>query len=382
MRKFLSYIFVQNRQSKTAKACYEIKAEHRWVLTGTPIVNRLEDLFSLVRFLKVEPWSNFSFWKTFITVPFESKDFIRALNVVQTVLEPLVLRRTKDMKTPEGEALVPLPPRKIVVEEIELSKTEREVYDFIFTRAKRAFNDSLQAGTLLKSYTTIFAQILRLRQSCCHPVLTRNKDIVADEEEAAIAAAADDNGFADDMDLQELINRFTSATASAEEDERTTQDASLNFTKHALRQIQTESTGECPICTEEPMVDPAVTACWHSACKKCLEGYVTHQTDKGEIPRCFSCRENINQRDIFEIIRHFDDSEMESPATSESDQGLYSDTEQPSPSPRITLRRLHPLSPSASTSAKIASLLAHLLSLPRNTKSVVFSQFTSFLDLI
>ena len=104
-------------------------------------MNRLEDLFSLVRFLKVEPWSNFSFWKTFITVPFEAKEFARALNVVQTVLEPLVLRRTKDMKTPDGEALVPLPPRNITIEEIELSKTEREVYDLIFTRAKRAFNE-------------------------------------------------------------------------------------------------------------------------------------------------------------------------------------------------------------------------------------------------
>ncbi|GKT96002.1 DNA repair protein RAD5 [Colletotrichum tofieldiae] len=94
---------IKNRGSKTAKACYEISAEHRWALTGTPIVNKLEDLFSLVRFLRVEPWNNFSFWKTFITVPFESKDFMRALDVVQTVLEPLVLRRTKDMKTPDGE---------------------------------------------------------------------------------------------------------------------------------------------------------------------------------------------------------------------------------------------------------------------------------------
>lgn len=113
---------IKNRLSKTAKACYEIAAEHRWVLTGTPIVNRLEDLFSLVRFLRVEPWNNFSFWKTFITVPFESKDFMRALDVVQTVLEPLVLRRTKDMKMPNGEALVPLPPKTVDIVEIELSK--------------------------------------------------------------------------------------------------------------------------------------------------------------------------------------------------------------------------------------------------------------------
>lgn len=101
--------------------------------------NRLEDLFSLVRFLRVEPWSNFSFWRTFITVPFESKDFLRALEVVQTVLEPLVLRRTKEMKQPDGAPLVPLPAKLITIEEIVLSKQEREVYDHIFTRAKRTF---------------------------------------------------------------------------------------------------------------------------------------------------------------------------------------------------------------------------------------------------
>lgn len=368
---------IKNRQAKTSKACYELKAKHRWVLTGTPIVNRLEDLFSLVRFLKVEPWSNFSFWKTFITVPFESKEIARALNVVQTVLEPLVLRRTKDMKTPEGEALVPLPPKSIAVEEIELSKTEREVYDLIFTRAKRAFNESLQAGTLLKSYTTIFAQILRLRQSCCHPVLTRNKDVVADEEDAAVAAAADANGFADDMDLQDLIDRFTKDTALAEEENPAAKDPISTFTTNALRQIQDESSGECPLCYEEPMVNPTVTTCWHSACKNCLEKYITVQTDKGEIPRCFSCRGTINPRDVFEVVRH------NSPAASFDSEGdLYSAEDSVVKPTKISLRRIHPYSPTASTSAKIGALLNHLSALPRGTKSVVFSQFTSFLDLI
>jgi len=373
---------IKNRQAKTSKACYELKAKHRWVLTGTPIVNRLEDLFSLVRFLKVEPWSNFSFWKTFITVPFESKDFVRALNVVQTVLEPLVLRRTKDMKTPQGEALVPLPPRTIVVEEVELSKTEREVYDLIFNRAKRAFNESLQAGTLLKSYTTIFAQILRLRQSCCHPVLTRNKDIVADEEEAAVTAAADANGLADDVDLQDLIDRFTADTDQAGKDgPDSVKDPITTFTTHALRQIQTDSSGECPICSEEPMINPVVTTCWHSACKKCLEHYITHQTDKGDVPRCFSCRETINPRDVFEIVKH---NHLPLPPSSRESEDLYAAADEAVvvPAPKISLRRIHPYSPTASTSAKIAALLRHLSALPRDTKSVVFSQFTSFLDLI
>ena len=353
---------IKNRQSKTAKACYEISAQHRWVLTGTPIVNRLEDLFSLVRFLRVEPWANFSFWKTFITVPFESKDFIKALDVVQTVLEPLVLRRTKDMKTPDGQALVPLPPRVMEVEELQLSKQEREVYDYIFTRAKRTFNATMEAGTLLKSYTTIFAQILRLRQSCCHPVLTRNKAI-AEEEEDAAAAADIANGLADDMDLSELIERFTS-----DSDEH---DIANRYGVHVLQQIQTETNNECPICSEEPMIEPAVTGCWHSACKQCLLDYIDHQKDKHTLPLCFNCREPINQRDVFEIVRHDDDNEEDLYSTTQTNANTV---------PRISLSRI-----GNASSAKIAALTTHLKALRRDSptaKSVVFSQFTSFLDLI
>lgn len=379
---------IKNRQSKTAKACYEIAATHRWVLTGTPIVNRLEDLFSLVRFLRVEPWNNFSFWKTFITAPYEKGDFMRALDVVQTVLEPIVLRRTKDMKTPDGEALVPLPPRTITVEKVILSPPERDVYQHIFTRAKRAFNANVEAGTLMKSYTTIFAQILRLRQSCCHPILTRSKTIVADEEDAA-AAADIANGLADDMDLATLLERF-----EADEGE---QDAS-RYGAHVLKQIQDESEMECPICSEEPMEEQAVTGCWHSACKKCLLDYIEHQTAKNEVPRCFNCREPISARDVFEVIKHDDDDEFDPNESmvqanalaaamdvDDEDADLYDSTPAQAKSssqkkPRISLRRVNQLS-----SAKITTLLTqlkrHKKAEPRS-KSVVFSQFTSFLDLL
>jgi DNA repair protein RAD5 len=354
--------YIKNRKSKTAKACYELSAKHRWVLTGTPIVNRLEDLFSLVRFLKVEPWSNFSFWKTFITVPFESKDWIRALDVVQTVLEPLVLRRTKDMKTPDGTALVPLPTKTIEVEKIILSQDEQDVYDHIYTRARRVFNQNAEAGTLLKSYTTIFTQILRLRQSCCHPVLTRKASIVADEEDAALASDLV-NGISDDMDLSSLIERFTSDNE---------QDVN-KFGAHVLKQIQDEADAECPICSEEPMIEQAVTGCWHSACKECLLNYINHQRDKGELPKCFNCREPINARDVFEVVRHDESHQL--------DDNIRSDAEPfASQPPRISLRRIGLLG-----SAKTQALLTHLKvnrKADRTIKSVVFSQFTSFIDMI
>ncbi|KAK4198075.1 putative DNA repair protein rad-5 [Triangularia verruculosa] len=347
---------IKNRQAKTSRACYEIAAEHRWALTGTPIVNKLEDLFSLVRFLRVEPWNNFSFWRTFITVPFESKDFMRALDVVQTVLEPLVMRRTKDMKTPDGLPLVPLPPKHVEIVDIELSKAERDVYEYVFTRAKRTFNANVEAGTVMKAFTSIFAQILRLRQSCCHPILVRHLSASADDEEAAAAADAA-AGLADDMDLQSLIERFTATTDDAAD--------SNAFGAHVLNQIRDEASNECPICAEEPIIDQTVTGCWHSACKKCLMDYIQYQTDKNELPRCFQCREPINNRDLFEVVRHDDDS----------GSGKYGD------GPRISLQRLGV----NNSSAKIVTLIKQLRELRKEhptIKSVVFSQFTSFLSLI
>ncbi|KAI6780100.1 SNF2 superfamily RAD5 protein [Emericellopsis cladophorae] len=347
---------IKNRASKTAKACYDIPASHRWVLTGTPIVNRLEDLFSMVRFLGVEPWNNFSFWRTFITVPFESGEFVRALDVVQTVLEPLVMRRTKDMKTPTGEPLVPLPLKQIDVVEIELSETERGVYDHIFTRAKRTFSQNLEAGTVFKAYTTIFAQLLRLRQSCCHPMLVRNREIAAEEEDvnAAADAAA---GLADDMDLDALLSHFTVAVEEA------SKDSNQTFGAHALKEIRDESEKECPLCFEEPMNDQLVTGCWHSACKKCILDYMRHETDRGEVPKCFNCREPLDKRDLFEVVRNEDDIDPETHK------------------PRISLQRLG----ANTSSAKIVALLSHLRALRKEhpqMKSVIFSQFTSFLSLI
>jgi len=242
----------------------------------------------------------------------------------------------------------------VEIVEVELSKTEKAVYDYIYTRARHTFYSNMQAGTVFKAYTSIFAQILRLRQSCCHPLLVRNQDIVADEEEAG-AAADIAAGLADDMDLHTLIERFA----------ETTEDGTgVNaFGAHVLGQIRDEAANECPICAEEPMIDQTVTGCWHSACRKCILAYIEHQTDRHEVPRCFHCREPINSRDLFEVVRHDDDPESSSE------------------SPRISLQRLGV----NNSSAKVVALIQQLRALRKEhpkMKSVVFSQFTSFMSLI
>lgn len=89
---------IRNRNTKTAKSVYELQLNRKWVLTGTPIVNRLDDLYSLAKFLELDPWNNFSYWKTFVTLPFEQKKISQTLDVIKSILEPIFLRRTKNQK--------------------------------------------------------------------------------------------------------------------------------------------------------------------------------------------------------------------------------------------------------------------------------------------
>lgn len=198
----------------------------------------------------------------------------------------------------------------------------------------------------MKSYTSILAQILRLRQSCCHPNLIRKKEVLADELEAEAAYDAA-NGLADDMDLNSLLDRF----AAADEDD----DRNANtYGTHILQQIKADADHECPICCSEPMENQAVTSCFHAACKDCWLSFIDHEREMGKLPLCPVCRDPINERDIFGVVREGDE---------------------------IILRRVN----SAHSSSKITALTTKLKELQKTepaAKCTVFSQFTSFLDLI
>ncbi|KAK9476204.1 SNF2 family N-terminal domain-containing protein [Lipomyces japonicus] len=351
---------IRTRTTHISKACCELLSERKWALTGTPIVNRLEDLYSLVRFLRIEPWSHFQFWRTFITIPFESKDFLQALDVVQTVLEPIILRRTKNMKDKNGEPLVSLPPKKVITETINLTETERQVYDLFYRMAKATFNRNLANGTVLKSYTTILSQILRLRQSCCHPSLVQTAvrgDELENGGEDSSTKLTDGNGNQglldneDEVDLEQLLAKFN----QTEEESSVTDTYGIEV----AQQIVQETDQECPICSSEPIIDPVVSSCWHMSCLKCLIEHIDFQEQRNQTPRCHSCRKEISKNDIFEVIAHVTDG---------NDTKEYS------------LRRYKPQS-----SAKISHLMTKLQAIRQeepNTKSVVFSQFTGFLNKI
>jgi DNA repair protein RAD5 len=274
---------IKNPASKTSQACKDLQATRRWAVTGTPIQNKLDDLYALVRFLKHEPWANHSFWRAFITIPFEKKD-PKALTAVQTVLEPIILRRTKNMKDSKGQPMVPLPPKRIDIEYLSFSPEEQDIYDAIYNDSKIKFSYFCQAGHIGRNYASIFQLLTRLRQICCHPYLALQNSQTAGNAE--VKAEGGKN-----ISLEDLIaGHHTKPSSSSSLSKQDQSNYRLNVlqnllaiqqgssaTKSTVEKMIAEETippvpEECPICFES--FDSMIAMpCMHMACRLCVMDY-------------------------------------------------------------------------------------------------------------
>lgn len=378
---------IKNRTTLAAKACYEINAHNKWVLTGTPIINQLEDIYSLIKFLGIEPWNNHRFWRAFVTLPFQKKGYAQALNVVQSIVEPILLRRTKDMKQADGKPLIDLPEKTIRIERVQFSEDEEALYKFCLAQVRSQVTRELRERALA-AYTQILTLIMRLRQICCHPTLASGINNADDLD--GISGSQVPEVSLGSSELENILAKFDSST----------------YGQEMIKNIGTEDQ-ICPICTE--VIDStniALTECGHVSCAQCLLANYRFQRRKGEQPRCAVCREDIHDDSIWQVVHQEDDeiiqetktqtidfpSERKEPTMSHHDEGLSptagiqdqpggtsppSSAPSPGPPPRrVKLRKYKPLS------AKVNALLLHLQDLPKGEKCVVFSQFTSFLDII
>ena len=181
-------------------------------MTGTPIQNSLNDLYSLIKFLRHEPWDKLRWWNRLITdnkrisntssikddghVNSHSDDNIcdeneykyvgnnnhsnnkdkdgdnsKGIHVVRELLKEVMLRRTKLSKDIHGNPIVQLTPRIVTVEKIHLHEGELEFYNALMEKSKHAL---LQANERHK-YFTAFSLLMRMRQSCDHPFLVLGK---------------------------------------------------------------------------------------------------------------------------------------------------------------------------------------------------------------
>ncbi|CAL5025298.1 unnamed protein product [Urochloa decumbens] len=163
---------IKSHQTQTAKACCGLSAERRWCLSGTPIQNNIDDIYSYFRFLKYEPYSKFSAFLSMIKNPV-SRNASHGYKKLQTVLRIVLFRRTKEMLL-DGEPIIKIPPKTIQMSKIDFTKEERAFYLYLEENSRQKLRGRSEEY-MQKNYVHILALLSQLRQACNHPFLLKGK---------------------------------------------------------------------------------------------------------------------------------------------------------------------------------------------------------------
>lgn len=163
---------IKNPDSKVAKAARQLHAQNRLVLTGTPLENRLLDLWSLLTFATPGALGD----RAYFQKHFDRRKDDRAAERLSARLRPFILRRTK------GQVARELPPRTEENMLCELTGLQEKLYREQLAQAQHMILTSTGAEMLNKRRFAILQAITRLRQICCHPALVQPG---ADDEESA-----------------------------------------------------------------------------------------------------------------------------------------------------------------------------------------------------
>ncbi|KAK2460825.1 hypothetical protein APHAL10511_007295 [Amanita phalloides] len=193
---------IKNEKSKGAIACYGLKAKYRWCLTGTPMQNNVQELFSLFKFLRVQPFNDWQTFNTQIAKPLKARGNVgRAMKRLQVVLREIMLRRTKD-QTLNGQKLIELPDRNVNVVSCTFDPAEQVFYKALETKMSDTLEKLMATTKGNSSYISVLLLLLRLRQTCDHPMLVTKdykNDYEAIDPRAVQKGTTDKDGDADDL---------------------------------------------------------------------------------------------------------------------------------------------------------------------------------------
>ncbi|SPO26734.1 probable RAD16 - nucleotide excision repair protein [Ustilago trichophora] len=337
---------IKERSTNTAKGAFALQGDFRWCLSGTPLQNRVGELYSMIRFLGGDPFAYYfckkcpckslhwafsdkrncdmcghtpmhhtCYWNNEILKPIqrsgaqtgEGRDAFRRLRIL---LERMMLRRTKLERADD----MGLPPRTIEVRRDLFNEEEEDLYTSLYTDTTRKFSTYLDQGTVLNNYSNIFTLLTRMRQLANHP---------------------------------DLVLRSKTGLASK-----------------LLGDDQSEI-HVCRLCTDEAE-DAIMSRCKHIFCRECVRQYLDSEIVPGMVPDCPYCHATLSI--------DLEAEALEPPQSSirmndSGRQGILS---------RLDMDKWR-------SSTKIEALVEELTQLrseDKTIKSLVFSQFVNFLDLI
>ncbi|OAX82856.1 hypothetical protein ACJ72_02785 [Emergomyces africanus] len=186
---------IKNRNAKATQAACALKSEYRWCLTGTPMQNNLDELQSLIHFLRIKPYNDLAAWREQITKPLNNGRGGLAIRRLQVYLKAFMKRRTKDVlkldgglgqgsadskgeskESPHGFRITN---REVFKIEAEFTPAERAFYKRLEQRTDKTLERMMGGDNI--NYASALVLLLRLRQACNHPDLVKS-DLAQDKD--------------------------------------------------------------------------------------------------------------------------------------------------------------------------------------------------------
>lgn len=267
--------YIKNKVSQSSKATALLKGKHRLCLTGTPMQNSIDELYPIIRFLKVKPYDDEKKFKRDIAVPIKSKgdssvdydgERVVSMKKLRAVLLAIMLRRTKDSKL-DGKPLIQLPKKSVNPVYVTMGEEEKEYYKdlegSIQKRALRLLNlDSVK-------HSDILTLLLRLRQACIHEYL-----VLVGEMNSQENSGGSDN-IVDWKQRYRVVSRMTE-----ELKKRVEWGVGKGIKMDAPKMEEvTDDTNEvqftCPICFDVVGENSIVIfgTCGHMICDGCVDNF-------------------------------------------------------------------------------------------------------------
>ena len=198
---------IKSRTTSVARACFALKADYKWCLSGTPVQNRIGEFFSLLRFLEVTPfacyfckecdckelhWSqnenkmcNHCNHSGFNHISVFNQELLNpitqgenpalrkeGLAKLRLITDRIMLRRMKRDYTSSME----LPPKDVIIHNEFFGEMERDFSQSIMSNTQRKFDTYVSQGVMLNNYANIFGLIMQMRQVANHPDLILRKN--------------------------------------------------------------------------------------------------------------------------------------------------------------------------------------------------------------
>ncbi|EAW06622.1 putative SNF2 family helicase/ATPase [Aspergillus clavatus NRRL 1] len=185
---------IKNRNAKATQSACALDAEYRWCLSGTPMQNNLDELQSLIKFLRIKPYNDLAAWRDQITRPLANGRGGLAIERLQVYLKAFMKRRTKDvlrlnsnLKPSEAgsdgklkkSTGFQITKREVIKVAAEFMPGEMNFYKRLEQRTENSL-EKMMGGSKM-DYAGALVLLLRLRQSCNHPDLVKS-DLAKDKD--------------------------------------------------------------------------------------------------------------------------------------------------------------------------------------------------------